>query len=308
MKSRSLTDFEAAISPEQQFFRKLLRDKRAFIGGVILIVYILAALSIEGYQIYCSHADITPIFMEEARNERFAAPSLNHWLGTDYVGRDVFWRAVAGSSTALKVGLIASLISAIVGLTLGSIGGYFGGKIDAVVVWLFTVFAAMPTLLFILAFALLFNKGFLSPEMAAFLESAGKILNADLGMLAIYLAIGLTGWVTICRVVRGETMKLRNANYIMAAQVSGVAPLKIIIRHIVPNLFHLIIIYFTLRFAYAIMTEVIVSYLGLGVQKAPSWGVMIADGQTRLWCGVWWEVAAGSGFMFLLVLALHLLG
>ena len=104
MKSRSLTDFEAAISPEQQFFRKLLRDKRAFIGGVILIVYILAALSIEGYQIYCSHADITPIFMEEARNERFAAPSLNHWLGTDYVGRDVFWRAVAGSSTALKGG------------------------------------------------------------------------------------------------------------------------------------------------------------------------------------------------------------
>ncbi|MEG2076632.1 MAG: ABC transporter permease subunit, partial [Victivallaceae bacterium] len=87
-----------------------------------------------------------------------------------------------------------------------------------------------------------------------------------------------------------------------------VSPLKIILRHIVPNLFHLIIIYFTLRFAYAIMTEVIVSYLGLGVQKSPSWGVMIADGQTRLWCGVWWEVAAGSGFMFMLVLALHLLG
>ncbi|MEG2076061.1 MAG: hypothetical protein RRY34_06115, partial [Victivallaceae bacterium] len=129
-------------------------------------VYLLAALVVEGYQIYCSHSDITPIFMEEARNNRFAAPSLGHWLGTDYIGRDVFMRAVAGSSTALKVGLIASLISALVGLTLGCLGGYFGGKVDAVVVWLFTVFAAMPTLLFILAFALLFNKGFLSPAMA----------------------------------------------------------------------------------------------------------------------------------------------
>ncbi len=127
-------------------------------------------------------------------------------------------------------------------------------------------------------------------------------------MLALYLGIGITGWVTLCRVVRAETMKLREAAYVQAAKVAGCGNFRIIFKHIIPNLFHLVIIYFTLRFAYAVMTEVIVSYLGLGVQLAPSWGVMIADGQTRLWRGIWWEVATATAFMFFLVLALHLLG
>ena len=103
-------------------------------------------------------------------------------------------------------------------------------------------------------------------------------------------------------------MKLREAGYIQAAKVAGVPAWKIIVRHIIPNVGHLIIIYFTLRFAYAIMTEVIVSYLGLGVQTAPSWGIMISDGQERLWRGIWWEVGAATIFMFFLVLALHTLG
>jgi peptide/nickel transport system permease protein len=127
-------------------------------------------------------------------------------------------------------------------------------------------------------------------------------------MLALYLAIGVTGWVTLCRVVRAETMKLREAPYIQAAKVAGQNSFKIIFKHIFPNLVHLVIIYFTIRFAYAIMTEVIVSYLGLGVQLAPSWGVMIADGQNGLWRGIWWEIVTATGFMFFLVLSLHVLG
>ena len=127
-------------------------------------------------------------------------------------------------------------------------------------------------------------------------------------MMAVYLGIGITGWVSLCRVVRGETLKLRECGYVQASQVAGQNSFRIITRHIIPNLFHLVIIYFTMRFAFAIMTEVIVSYLGLGVQRVPSWGVMIADGQERLWRGIWWEVAAATGFMFLLVLCLNMLG
>ena len=112
----------------------------------------------------------------------------------------------------------------------------------------------------------------------------------------------------MCKVIRGETMKLKNQTFVQAAKVSGVSNRVIIFRHILPNIMHLVIIYFTLRFAYAVMTEVLVSYLGLGVQSAPSWGIMISDGQERLWRGVWWEVAAASGFMFILVLSLNLLG
>lgn len=103
-------------------------------------------------------------------------------------------------------------------------------------------------------------------------------------------------------------MRLRTMPYVAAAKVAGVSSPKIILRHILPNVFHLVIIYFTLTFAGAVMLEVIVSYLGFGVQSAPSWGVMISDGQDRLWRGIWWEIAAATGFMFLLVLALNVLG
>ena len=136
----------------------------------------------------------------------------------------------------------------------------------------------------------------------------GSVLRAEPGMLAVYLAIGITGWVTLCRVVRAETMRLKTMPFVSAARVAGVGSAVIIRRHILPNVFHLVIIYFTLSFAGAIMLEVIVSYLGFGVQSAPSWGVMISDGQERLWRGIWWEIAAATGFMFVLVLALNVLG
>ena len=103
-------------------------------------------------------------------------------------------------------------------------------------------------------------------------------------------------------------MKLKRKAFVEAARVAGVPDRVIIFRHIIPNVFHLAVIYFTLSFAGAVMMEVIVSYLGFGVQSAPSWGVMISDGQERLWRGVWWEITGASGAMFILVLALNLLG
>lgn len=274
----------------------------------VVLLYLAAAVGTELYAVYCDHCRITPIYQIADDNARYAPPSPEHWLGTDYQGRDVFWRALAGSATAVKVGIIASLISAVIGVTLGAVAGFYGGKFDDWVVWLYSTFASMPTLLFILAFALLVSRNFLSPGMMRCAEAVGTVLRAEPGMLAVYLAIGLTGWVTLCRVVRGETMRLRTMPYIAAARVAGVSSPVIIWRHILPNVFHLVIIYFTLSFAGAIMLEVIVSYLGFGVQAAPSWGVMISDGQERLWRGIWWEIAAATAFMFGLVLALNVLG
>lgn len=274
----------------------------------VVLLYLAAAVGTELYAVYCDHCRITPIYQIADDNVRYAPPSPEHWLGTDYQGRDVFWRALAGSATAVKVGIIASLISAVIGVALGAVAGFYGGKFDDWVVWLYSTFASMPTLLFILAFALLVSRNFLSPGMMRCAEAVGTVLRAEPGMLAVYLAIGLTGWVTLCRVVRGETMRLRTMPYIAAARVAGVSSPVIIWRHILPNVFHLVIIYFTLSFAGAIMLEVIVSYLGFGVQAAPSWGVMISDGQERLWRGIWWEIAAATAFMFGLVLALNVLG
>jgi peptide/nickel transport system permease protein len=165
----------------------------------------------------------------------------------------------------------------------------------------------MPTLLFMLAFALLVKGDYLAPPLRSAFAGLGFLLHAEPGMVAIYLAIGLTAWVSLCRVIRAETMKLKNSQYILAAKVAGQHPWVILFRHLLPNVFHLVIIYFTLIFASAVMTEVIASYLGVGVQTSPSWGVMISDGQDRLWRGVWWEVAAATGFMFFLVLSLNIL-
>ena len=287
---------------------RLFRRKSACCALLLCLVYLGMAIFAEGYGIYCSSRQIEPVYEKRNLNERFEPPSAKHWLGTDYLGRDVFLRAVFAAKTAVKVGVIASLISALVGVTLGMLAGYYGGRTDDIAVWIYSTFASMPSLLFILAFALLVSKGFLYPPLERFFALLAKGLRTEPGMLAVYLGIGLTGWVSLCRVVRAETMKLRDRQYIMAAKAMGLSDFRILTRHILPNLAHLIIVYFTMRFAFAVMTEVIVSYLGLGVQFEPSWGVMIADGQERLWRGIWWEVGGATAFMFILVLALNLLG
>ena len=288
--------------------KRLIRDKIALCCLLIVIVYFLIAICVDIYSWNCRLTQTIPVYNQENMALRYQAPSLKHIAGTDFMGRDVFIRATAGVSTAIKVGASASLISSLIGVLLGAFAGYYGGKLDDFVVWIYSTFASMPTLLFILAFALLVSKGFLCAPMAKTFAVIATSFNTDSGMLALYLAIGMTGWVTLCRVVRAETLKLREAPYIQAAKVAGQNSFKIIFKHIFPNLTHLVIIYFTIRFAYAIMTEVIVSYLGLGVQLAPSWGVMIADGQDGLWRGIWWEIVTATGFMFFLVLSLHVLG
>lgn len=275
---------------------------------LVLCFYVATAIGFEIYSVYCSANGIEPSYAESNQQAIYAPPAPEHIFGTDYQGRDVFLRTLAGSASALKVGLISGAIALATGVFLGVISGYYGGKVDDFTVWLYSTFAAMPTLLFILAFALLATQGFLSPALQKILQSCATMLNTSCGMLGVYLAIGLTGWVTICRVIRGETMKLKNMAYISAAKVAGVSEFKIIMVHILPNVFHLAIIYFTTLFANAVMLEVIVSYLGLGSQNMPSWGVMISDGQSRLWNGFWWEITFASGALMLLVLALNILG
>lgn len=301
-----------AVSPRESLFRQTFRcflaQKFAVPALTVFLLFFAAALVSEGYAAWCTIQRQEPVYQVPHPEERNMAPCARHLLGTDYLGRDVLLRAAAASRTAIKVGLIASLLSALLGVALGVAAGYFGGWIDDAVVWIYSTFASMPTLLFILAFALLVSKGFLFPPLAAGFQTVCRALNTEPGMMAVYLGIGLTGWVSLCRVIRAETMRLRTMQYVTAARSLGAGHGRIIFHHIVPNLMHLVIIYFTMRFAFAVMTEVIVSYLGLGVQFEPSWGAMISDGQGQLWRGIWWEAASATGFLFVLVLSLNILG
>ncbi len=273
-------------TPRARLWRALRRRPAAMASLVALLLYAVAATGVWSYQAGCrlsGHESIT-----ERRNleQRLQPPSLAHPCGTDYLGRDVLWRTVFGVKTAFYVGLLAGGISLLAGVTLGALGGYFGGWTDAVVVWIYSTFAAMPTLLFILAFALLIGRG----------------------IAAVYIGIGLTSWVGLCRVVRSECMRLRDLPYMQAARVQGIGQFRLIWKHLLPNTMHLVIVFFTLRFSLAVMTEVIVSFLGLGVQMEPSWGVMISEARETLWQGVWWEMTFATLAMFGLVLALNLLG
>lgn len=286
----------------------LRQNKLNTLAIILLTAYLGVGIAGEVYSVYCQRTNTLPVYEQGDMDDRFRPPSQNHLFGTDYKGRDVFWRSMFAIRTALKVGIVASILSSLIGVALGAIAGYCGGSVDDAIVWVYSTFVSIPTLLFILAFALLVTKGFLFPPLANLFADLASVMNTEPSMLAVYLGIGLTGWVGLCRIVRAETLRLRDAAYIQAAQALGYGHCRIIIRHLLPNLSHLVIIYFTTRFAYAIMTEVIVSYLGLGVQMEPSWGTMIADGQERLWQGVWWEVAAASLFMFFLVWPLNLLG
>ena len=248
-----------------------------------LAVYAAAALFGEVQYRIAAARDVTPVYNVVNTDERYQAPSAKHWMGTDNLGRDVALRLVQGTRIAFHVGILTSLIAIPLGVVLGALGGYFGGRTDSFVVWLCATVASMPGLLFILAISLVVGKG----------------------LAGIYTGIGLTTWVGVCRTIRAEVIKHRSRAYVQAAKVLGYSHLRILFRHILPNVAHIILIQFSIRFPAAVSTEVFISFLGIGVQGEPSWGVMINNARLRLWQGVWWEMAFSTLAIFVLVLSFN---
>lgn len=248
-----------------------------------LALYFAAAVYGEVQYRVALARDVTPAYNAVNLEARYQPPSAVYWLGTDNLGRSVGLRLVQGARIAFHVGIMTSLIAIPLGVVLGLLGGYFGGKVDAAVVWLCATVASMPGLLFILAISLVVGQG----------------------LLGIYLGIGLTTWVGVCRTIRAETMKHRQRAYVQAAKVLGYSDLRIMFRHILPNVAHIILIQFSIRFPSAVSTEVFISFLGIGVQGEPSWGVMINNARLRLWQGIWWEMTFTTLAIFVLVLVFN---
>jgi peptide/nickel transport system permease protein len=231
---------------------------------------------------------VTPeynVVREECRHQPPSLACGGYLLGSDNLGRSVLLRLVQGTRIAFHVGILTSLIAMPLGIALGCLGGYLGGRFDAVVVWLCATVSSIPSLLLILAIATV----------------AGK------GLAGIYWGIGLTTWVGVCRNIRAETIKHRDRPYVQAARLLGYSRARVIFCHILPNTMHVALVLFAIRFPAAIGTEVFVSFLGIGVQGEPSWGVMLNDARMRLWQGAWWELAFVSLAIFGLVLAFNVL-
>jgi len=274
---------------------RITRSKLAMICLGIMACYVVVALI--GFSGLLNHA------IEATVGPGSAPPStasVSLWAGTDFLGRSVLWRLLYGARVALTVAFLASIVSIVIGTVLGLISGYFGGCIDAAIVWLFSTVSSIPWILLILALAFVL-KG---QEFA--LPGIGKFTLT--GVPTIVLALGLTSWVGLCRYIRGEVLKLRERDYIAAARAIGLRDRSILFRHILPNVFHLIIIDFSLGLGAFVQSEVVLSFLGLGVTDQPSWGRMIDDAKLELLKGVWWQMAAATIAIFVFTLAVNILG
>ena len=209
-----------------------------------------------------------------------------HLLGTDLIGRDVLYLSLKGARVALLIGGLTSLLAIPLALLFGISAGYFGGRIDDLVFFVMSTLASMPGLLLLIALIMVLGKS----------------------TLGVCFALAVTGWVGFCRVVRGETFKLRELEYVSAARALGVSEAGIILRHILPNLMHLVIITFVLMFSGLVLSEAILSWLGIGVDG--SWGQMIDQARDELSRDpiVWWNIAAAGAALFGLILAVNFVG
>ena len=213
--------------------------------------------------------------------------SKTFWLGTDTFGRDILSRLLVGVRVSLAVGLITVLISLSIGIILGAVAGYYGGKTDNIIMWFINVIWSMPTLLLVFGITLTLGKGFWQ----------------------IFIAVGLTMWVSVARVVRGQVLALREMEYIQAAKALGLKDMRIIIRHILPNVLGPVMVIAASNFASAIIIEAGLSFLGVGIQPPmPSWGLMIKENYNFIITHNPALALAPGVAIMILVLAFNLLG
>jgi len=231
-------------------------------------------------------------------------------LGTDRQGRSILVRAIWSVRVAILVGLVTGSVSVMLGSVLGLMAGYFGGWIDHTITWFYSTFASIPNIVLLIVLSFAFSGGEIDDTIN---DWTNGLLKKTLGvrleetLFPVFVAFCATYWIGPCRVVRGEALKLRELEYVQAAQVLGYGRFRILLRHMLPNVAHLMLINFSLLFIGAIKSEVILSFLGLGVKKGSSWGIMINQAGQEVINGFYWQIGTATCFMFGLVLAFNIL-
>jgi oligopeptide transport system permease protein len=209
-----------------------------------------------------------------------------HWFGTDRLGRDLFARTLEGTRVSLAVGLVASAVSLVLGITYGTVSGYLGGRTDHVMMRLIEILSGLPLIFFVIFLTVAFGR------------------NEYL----LFLSIGAVGWLTMARIVRGQTLSIRQKEFIEAAVASGAGTARIIVKHVIPNVVGPIVVYATLTIPQIIMLESFLSFLGLGIQEpGASLGTLIAEGAGEMEAAPWMLLVPG-GFLAALLLALNVFG
>jgi peptide/nickel transport system permease protein len=279
LSERPASRMQARLGRSYVTWRRFSANRLAMVGLFIIVALIVVA----------ALADVLAPYsptIGDLKNARLLPPSAQHWFGTDDLGRDILSRIIHGSRWTLFVVVLVAIIAAPIGLLVGTVAGYAGGWIDAVLMRITDIFLAFPKLVLALAFVAALGPG---------------IENA-------VLAIAVTSWPPYARIARAETLTVRNSDYIKAVQLMGASPLRIVLRHIMPMCISSLIVRVTLDMAGIILTAAGLGFLGLGAQPPlPEWGAMIASGR-RFILDQWW-VAGAPGFAILIVsLGFNLLG
>ncbi|WP_058302125.1 ABC transporter permease [Gorillibacterium timonense] len=274
---------ESLVRPQlgywQEAWIRLARNKLALTG--LIVIVLLALLAAFG-----------PLLTDQSYSKQQLtlanhAPNGTHWFGTDELGRDVFARILYGARISLFVGIAAAIIDLVIGMLYGGIAGYLGGRIDNLMMRFVDILYGIPYLLVVILMMVVLGPGL------------GTIL----------IALTITGWIGMARIVRGQVLKLKNAEYVLAARTLGAGASYIIFKHLLPNTISIIIVQVTFSIPSAIFAEAFLSFLGLGIQPPlASWGVMANDGLPTILSGHWWRLFYPSFFISITLLAFNLLG
>ncbi|HEU0039280.1 MAG TPA: ABC transporter permease, partial [Verrucomicrobiae bacterium] len=286
------------LSPNQRAWRRFRNNRPAVIGLWFLLLVGLFVL------IYPLFAPFRP---EQLSDAQFQPPNRQHWLGTDVHGRDLLVRLCHGAQISLMVGLFGASVCLIIGVLWGSLAGYVGGRLDGGMMRVVDILYSMPSI--ILAVVLM---AVLEPVIKNWL-AAVRVPNiaTTARVLVLFVALGAVSWLTMARIVRGQVLSLRARAFVEASRSLGAGPMRILSRHIIPNIFGVVIVYLTLSVPAIVLYESFLSFLGIGIQPPmASWGSLMAEGADqmnpiRIY---WWLLVFPGGVLVTTLLALNFLG
>ena len=261
-------------SPLAEAFRQLLKNRIAVISGIYIIVLILVAIFAPV---------IAPFDYAQGKLiDNYAEPGTDYILGADFMGRDILSRTIYGARVSLLVAIVAATVSLIVGVAYGLVSGFFGGRVDEIMMRIVDFLYGMPILIFVILLQVYFKA--LSRQGGTGIVGAVVELNNQMGgLLFLFFAIGLLNWLTMSRIARGQVLSVKQKEYVEAAQAVGTGNGRIISRHLLPNILGPCIVQETLMIPNYILLEAFLSFIGLGVNApTPSWGIMIQEGYQAL--------------------------
>jgi oligopeptide transport system permease protein len=300
-------EIQKHLSPNQRAWLRFKKNSAAVLSAWFLAFLLIAIVA---WPVVLKIAGANSAHIHDPNqlsDAQFSPPTMQHWFGTDIHGRDIFSRVLSGAQISLLVGVVGAMVSLVIGVLWGAIAGYTGGRVDSLLMRIVDILYSLPTVIFVIVLLATL------PEIIkkSHLVENSPALGGSLRLVLLFIGLGAVSWLTMARIVRGQVLSLRTRAFVEASRTLGAKPSRILSRHIIPNIFGIVITYLALTIPAIILYESFLSYLGLGVQPPmASWGTLISEGVSqinpiRIY---WWLIVFPGGVLAATLLALNFLG